>query len=113
MPVTGIHHVNIETHDLDASIRFWTELGFTQDEHMPTILRAADGGPYLILDEVPDTQPPRTLLYFDVADPTGFAPAVEIAKRFEPTHWGTSVMLARDPDGVVRHLQDGTGTARS
>jgi catechol 2,3-dioxygenase-like lactoylglutathione lyase family enzyme len=82
----GFDHVYLETHNWDRAVAFWQRLGFEVEfatDHGSGTLRNPAGGPTIFLAEQP------------MQDPVG----VEVVSDFQPTHWGTKVMVIQDPDG--------------
>ena len=91
----GIHHLYVTTHDLEATVRFWLELGFTigfETDHGSAQLLPPDGGPYLFLDTAAPGESVRTEIYLDADRP-------DDARAWSETHWGTLVRESLDPDG--------------
>jgi hypothetical protein len=113
--VDGIHNIHLQTHNWGKAVAFWRELGFALEEEAggSGMLQAPGGGPYLYLEEVPEGRSLVQDVYLNVVDADVFSPGppVEVVSGFQPTHWGTSVMVVRDPDGRLFHLQDPTGKA--
>jgi catechol 2,3-dioxygenase-like lactoylglutathione lyase family enzyme len=109
MAVTGIHHVLVETHDWEASLAFWRELGWelTEDHGTAGKLTGPGGGPYLWLNQVGANETPALDIYFELQDAQHFAPkaAIEIVAPLTTTHWGTKLMQVRDADGRIVRLQ--------
>ena len=109
MPVTGVHHLLVETHNWGKSVAFWRQLGWelAEDHGTSGKLIAPGGGAYIWLSEVAPNRPPAIDVYFDVSDPDRFAPKspVEIVEPLHDTHWGTKLMSVRDPDGRIVRLQ--------
>ena len=75
MAADGIHHIYVETHNLGESVAFWRALGFQLDDDRGTsgMLRAAGGGPYIYLAEVPADRKPAVELYLSATDETATA----------------------------------------
>ena len=109
MAVTAIHHLLVETHNFGKSVAFWRQLGWdlVEDHGDSGKLAGPSGGPYIWLDEVAPSKTPLVDVYWEVADPDGFAPKspVDIVEPFTTTHWGTRLMTVRDPDGRLVRLQ--------
>jgi hypothetical protein len=107
--VDGVRSIYIETYNFGKAAAFWKALGF---EHFLDLggssggFRAADGGAYLFLEEVPDGQPLACEPYFNIAGEAGFGSKVEVVKPLESMHWGTRLMEVRDPDGRTWKLED-------
>ncbi|HAP75436.1 MAG TPA: glyoxalase [Acidimicrobiaceae bacterium] len=102
MSTNGFDHVYMETHDWAASVAFWAALGFEVEfstDHGSGMLRNPAGGPTVFLAQQPWEDPLAVELY--LAAPAGYEPppGVEVVHPFTPTHWGTQVMVIRDPDG--------------
>ncbi len=99
----------IETHSWAESVAFWRQLGWElQDDHGTSgKLVAPGGGAYIWLNEVAANVKPAFDIYFEVTDAERFAPRapVEVVEPFTATHWGTSLMTVRDPDGRLVRLQ--------
>lgn len=106
MTTRGFDHVYLETHDWDRAVSFWGRLGFEvefETDHRSGMLRNPAGGPTIFLAEQPIEDPLADGLYLGAA--ADFAPPadVEVVSDFAETHWGTKVMVIRDPDG--RHFR--------
>jgi len=107
--VDGVRSIYIETHNFGKAAKFWMTLGF---EHFLDLggasggFRAADGGTYLFLEEVPEDQPLTWNPHFNLAGSADFAAAVEVVQPLEETHWDTKLMVVRDPDGRTWTLED-------
>jgi hypothetical protein len=107
--VDGVRSIYIETHNFGKAAAFWKALGF---EHFLDLggssggFRAADGGAYLFLEEVPEDRPLGTEPYFNITGGADFGPPVEVVKPLEATHWETKLMEVRDPDGRTWKLED-------
>ncbi len=113
MPVTGIDHLYIETHNWGKSVAYWQELGFTlsyDTGHHSGQLVPPTPGPYLFLAEVGDDKEPEVHVYLGVVDGDGLSPGepVEVVSGFSDTHWGTRVMRTHDPDGRTVNLEERT-----
>ena len=108
MSVTGIHHLLVETHSWNDSLKFWQELGWTLvDDHGTSgKLTAPGGGAYIWLNQVSQDKTPIIEPYFDL-EPATFIPRspVEVVDALTTTHWGTRLMSVRDPDGRIVRLQ--------
>ena len=103
----GIEAVFLETHNWGRAAKFFQGLGFELEfatDHDSGRLRNGDG-PYVFIAEVPQDQEPRMGVVLKVPD--GFAPdpALDVVTPFEQTHYGTTEMTVRDPDGRVWTLQ--------
>ena len=107
MPAESIHHIYIETHNWGKSVAFWRALGFLLDDERGTsgLLRPSGGGPYIYLAEVPADRKPAMELYLSATDETAPERPVEVVAPFSATHWGTSEMAVRDPDGRLVKLE--------
>ena len=107
MAADSIHHIYIETHNWGKSVAFWRALGFQLDDDSgPSgMLRAAGGGPYIYLAEVPPDRAPSVELYLSATDETAPQRPAEVVAPFAATHWGTREMAVRDPDGRVVKLE--------
>ncbi|MET7801501.1 VOC family protein [Streptomyces decoyicus] len=113
MATEGIEAVFLETHNWGKSAKFFQALGFElqfSTDHNSGQLRNGDG-PYVFISEVPEDRKPRTQIVLKVADAETFRPdpAVEVVTPFEDTHYGTTEMTVRDPDGRLWSLQAPTG----
>jgi len=108
VPVDGVRSIYLETHNFGAAAAFWQRLGF---EHFLDLggtsggFRAADGGAYLFLEEVPEGRTLACEPYFNLAGNADFD-GVEVVSPLEKTHWDTQLMEVRDPDGRVWKLED-------
>jgi len=110
MEVEGIDYVYLETHNWGRSAKFWQELGYDLALDLGTSGRfdPPGGGPGVFLEEVPEDREPASQVYLAV-DSAAFSPGapVEVVSGFEPSHWGTQLMVVRDPDGRRFVLQAG------
>ena len=115
MTTEGIEAVFLTTHNWGKAARFFQELGYELEfatDHASGQLRNGDG-PYLFIAEVPGDQAPGTRIVLKVPDADAFqadhaagpAGVVEVVAPFEDTHFGTSEMTVRDPDGRLWSLQ--------
>lgn len=114
MTVRSIDYVYVETHDIGASVDFWEALGFVKrmDLGDAALMGPAGGGPGIFLEAVATGTPLAFQVYLKGDDPS-FAPPVEVARGWEPSHWGTRLLHVRDPDGRVHIVQHGEGTEDS
>lgn len=109
MPIDGVRSIYIETHNFGKAAAFWKALGF---EHFLDLggasggFRAAEGGTYLFLEEVPEERTLACEPYFNIAGSTSFGSAVDVVTPLEKTHWDTRLMEVRDPDGRSWKLED-------
>jgi catechol 2,3-dioxygenase-like lactoylglutathione lyase family enzyme len=113
MTTEGIESVMIETHNWGRSVRFFKALGYEVDfetDHNSGLLRNGSG-PYLFVAEVPASQPTeaRVVLRAEDADTFQLDAEVEMVSAFEATHWGTRVMVVRDPDGRLWNIEAPAG----
>ncbi len=109
MTTQGIEAVFVETHNWGRSAAFFQALGFELDfetDHNSGQLRNGDG-PYVFVAEVPEHQETSIQLVLRVADADAFAPdpSLDVVTSFEDTHFGTRLMIVRDPDGRLWSLQ--------
>ncbi|MGW9173725.1 VOC family protein [Streptomyces decoyicus] len=109
MATEGIEAVFLETHNWGKSAKFFQALGFELEfstDQSSGQLRNGDGA-YVFIAEVPEDRKPRTQIVLKVADAETFRPdpAVEVVTPFEDTHYGTTEMTVRDPDGRLWSLQ--------
>ncbi|MEV0355217.1 VOC family protein [Nocardia sp. NPDC050697] len=103
----GIEAVFLETHNWGRMAKFLQGVGFTlefETDHNSGQFRGGDG-PSVFVAEVPESSPTglRLVLKADGTERPG--EGVEVLTDFEPTHYGTSEMTVRDPDGRVWNLQ--------
>jgi hypothetical protein len=110
MAVDGVEAVFLETHNWGKAARFFQKLGFElefETDHNSGKLVAGDG-PYLFIAEIPaDRQPGvQVVLRTTAKGVAGLDPSVEVVTPFEPTHYGTTEMTVRDPDGRTWTLSD-------
>jgi hypothetical protein len=106
MTTTGIEAVFLETHNWGKSAGFFQSLGFTLDfetDHNSGLLRNGDG-PYVFIAEVPADRAPGMQLVLKLADEKAL-PDVDVASQLQETHYGTTEMTVRDPDGRLWTLQ--------
>ncbi|MCL7492991.1 MULTISPECIES: glyoxalase/bleomycin resistance/extradiol dioxygenase family protein [Streptomyces] len=109
MTTEGIEAVFLETHNWGKSAKFFQALGFELEfstDHNSGRLRNGDG-PSVFIAEVPEDRKPQAQIVLKVADAETFRPdpAVEVVTPFEDTHYGTTEMTVRDPDGRLWSLQ--------
>jgi hypothetical protein len=106
MTTTGIEAVFLETHNWGKSAGFFQSLGFTLDfetDHNSGLLRNGDG-PYIFIAEVPTDRAPGMQVVLKLSG-EGSTPDVEVITPLEQTHYGTTEMTVRDPDGRLWTLQ--------
>ena len=106
MNTQGFDHIYVETHDWDRAVAFWQALGFELEfatDHGSGMLTHPDGGPTVFVAQQSYDDPLAQAVYLKAA--ADYAPPadVEVVRPFENTHWGTKVMIIRDPDG--RHFR--------
>jgi hypothetical protein len=104
MATEGVEGVYLETHNWGKTAKFLQTLGFDLEfssDDGSGVLRNPDGGPYLVVREVPEDQQPEIQVVLRVADAQAFrpGPSVEVVSQFEETHYGTHRMTVADPDG--------------
>jgi hypothetical protein len=107
MTTEGIEAVFLETHNWGKAAKFFQNLGFELEfstDHNSGQLRSGDG-PYLFIAEVPEAQQPQLQIVLKVPNAFEPDPGVEVVTPFEDTHYGTSEMTVRDPDGRTWTLQ--------
>ena len=109
MATEGIEGVYVETRNWGKTVRFLQELGFDVEfatDHGSGMLRNGEG-PYVFVEEVPEADQPQVQVLLRVADAGACQPGppVEVVSPFEDTHYGTSEMRVRDPDGRIWSLQ--------
>jgi hypothetical protein len=107
MTTEGIEAVFLETHNWGKTAKFFQALGFQlefETGHSSGQLRGGDG-PYVFIAEIPEDREPGVQIVLQV--PAGFNPdpPVEVVTPFEDTHYGTTEMTVRDPDGRIWTLQ--------
>ncbi|MEV4317154.1 VOC family protein [Actinocrispum sp. NPDC049592] len=101
MSTSGIDAVFLETHNWGKSVRFFQALGYKlefETDHNSGMLRNGDG-PYLFISEVPENRATGTQIVFKADEGFEPAPELEVVSPFEDTHYGTTEMTVRDPDG--------------
>jgi hypothetical protein len=106
MTTTGIEAVFLETHNWGKSAGFFQSLGFTLDfetDHNSGLLRNGDG-PYIFNAEVPADRAPGMQVVLKLSGESS-TPDVEVITPLEETHYGTTEMTVRDPDGRLWTLQ--------
>lgn len=108
----GIHHLDVETHDWNASLAFWRALGFALEDGWGTggqpdgILSAPPGSssPYVFLRQVPADHPSLAFEVVLAAADLEALVAVDGIAVDRPRHssgWGPDLVKIRDPDGRV------------
>jgi len=111
--IDGIDYLYVATRQWDRSVAFWSALGFTlvsqwgEEGHRAGRLEA--GAAAVVLAEAGANDVPTSTLYFTSADVDGMTlgPEVDVVSRPTETHWGTTLMRVRDPDGNVYAVQEG------
>jgi catechol 2,3-dioxygenase-like lactoylglutathione lyase family enzyme len=97
MTVTALDHLYVETTNWAESVSFWERLGFRfvarwgSEGHRAGRLIA--GSAVVVLAEV--AAAPEFTVFFAVPD----------SPQLEPTHWGTRMARATDPDGRTVALE--------
>ena len=109
MTTTGIEAVFLTTHNWGKAAGFFQALGYQlefETDHHSGQLRNGDG-PYLFIAEIPPDQATSMQVTLHVPDATAFQlpDSVEMVSPFEATHWGTTQMTVRDPDGRTWSLE--------
>lgn len=109
MSTEGIEAVFLETHNWGKAARFFQALGYQLEfttDHNSGQLRNGDG-PSVFIAEVPEQREPQVQIVLKVPDAEAFqaGPDVEVVTPFEETHFGTTMMTVRDPDGRLWSLQ--------
>ena len=110
MTTEGIEAVFLETHNWGKAAGFFQALGFELEfdtGHNSGQLRNG-AGPYVFIAEIPETrepQAPRIVLRVPDAATFQAGAAVEAVSPFAETHYGTTEMTVRDPDGRLWSLQ--------
>ena len=102
MSTRGFEHLYIETHDWAAAVAFWEALGYALEfatDHNSGMLRNPSGGPTVFLAEQSIDDPLASELYLGAASDFVAPDGVHVVSGFQPTHWGTKVMVIQDPDG--------------
>jgi uncharacterized glyoxalase superfamily protein PhnB len=109
MTTEGIEAIFLETHNWGKAAKFFQAMGFELEfstDHNSGQLRNGSG-PYVFIAEVPEDKEPGMQIVLKVADGAqcSLDPSVEVVTPFEDTHFGTSEMTVRDPDGRLWSLQ--------
>lgn len=107
MTTEGIEAVYLTTHSWGKAAKFFQTLGFTLEfstDHNSGQLRCGEG-PYVFIAEVPPDTEPGIQIVLKIAGTFRPDPAVEVVTPFEDTHYGTTEMTVRDPDGRPWILQ--------
>lgn len=109
MPVEGVEGVYLETHNWGKTAKFLQTLGYSLEfasDEGSSMFRRGDS-PYLVVQEVPENQPPQTQVILKVLDADAFHSGadLEVVTAFEETHYNTREMAVRDPDGRIWSLQ--------
>ncbi len=99
MSSNGIAGLIVETHNWGKSVAFWRDLGYTMEDSL--VLRHPAGGPFVYLNEQPDSHNLEVIPIVAIEDSATFTPptAGTVQREFEPQHWRVSEMLLLDPDG--------------
>ena len=111
MRIDGIDHLYVETNAWEASVDFWTRLGFSQasewGEPGHRAGRFEAGAAAVVLAEASGSAPAMAL-HFAVHGADGSEDLPGVVTPLEDTHWGTRWIRVQDPDGRVHVLeQDG------
>jgi hypothetical protein len=109
MSTEGIEAVFLETHNWGKAARFFQALGYQLEfttDHNSGQLRNGNG-PSVFIAEVPEQREPQVQIVLKVPAAEAFqaGPDVEVVTPFEETHFGTTMMTVRDPDGRLWSLQ--------
>jgi uncharacterized glyoxalase superfamily protein PhnB len=109
MTTEGIEAVFLETHNWGKAARFFRALGYElefETDHSSGQLRNGEG-PSVFIAEVPGDHQLEARIVFRAPDADAFAADsdVEVVAPFEDTHWGTQLMVVRDPDGRLWNVQ--------
>ncbi|MBF6443328.1 VOC family protein [Nocardia farcinica] len=107
MTSTGIEAVFLETHNWGRMAKFLQGVGFTlefETDHHSGQFRN-DDGPYVFVAEVPQDRPTGVQLVLKATGTEQPGDGVEVVSEFQPTHYGTTEMTVRDPDGRVWSVQ--------
>lgn len=105
----GVRAIYLTTHNWGKAAKFFQTLGYALEfdtGHNSGQLRNATG-PYLFIAEVPATQPVEMRLVFGIESEQAFhaSPILDVVSPFAPTHWGSTEMTVRDPDGRLWNLE--------
>jgi catechol 2,3-dioxygenase-like lactoylglutathione lyase family enzyme len=112
MAVQGIDYIYLETRDWARSVDFWRGLGYTVVLDLGTSgrLEPADGGAGVFIQEVSPETPLAAGVYLKVTDPSFVpGPPAEVAAGQTTSHWGSTLLTVRDPDGREFVLQGDAG----
>ncbi|UGT62168.1 VOC family protein [Nocardia asteroides] len=107
MTSDGIEAVFLETHNWGRMAKFLQDVGFAvefETDHNSGQFRSGDG-PYVFVAEVPESSPTGVRLVLKATGTEGPGDGVEVLSEFEETHYGTTEMTVRDPDGRIWNLQ--------
>lgn len=104
----GFDHLYFETRNWGAATAFWQRLGFEIEfdtGHGSGMLRHPGGGPTVFVAEQSIEDPLASATYLRVAADYEPPDGVTVVAPFRDTHWGTKVMVIRDPDGRELRLE--------
>jgi len=99
--VTGLGHLDIETHQWEASVSFWSALGFSFSTEWETEGhrggRLESGSAAMVLAEVPEEQTPAFSPFFTLEDATDYVvgEGASVITPLEDTRW----IRVRDAEG--------------
>jgi hypothetical protein len=108
MATNGFQGFYVETRSYEATSVFWSALGFEEvfaTDHGSGQWVHPSGGPYVFIAEQHEREL-TTHPILAVADPATFpTDGLQVARPFEPQHWGVTEAMLRDPDGRDVSLQ--------
>jgi len=114
MTVGWIDHLYVATPEFEATVRFYCDLGFVQsDEWSDDGHRACEliaGSAKIVVAEEDE---PIVTVHFgtDTIEPLWDRIRTEqwVVQPLEETHWGTTWLRVRSPDGVVFSVEQSEG----
>jgi len=97
-----ITYIFLGTHNWGKTVKYWQQLGYEVDVDLGTSGRMvnAAGGPALFITEMPEGHELSTQIAIRT-DEEGWKPEPPVAvdKDWHDSHWGTKIMMIKDPDG--------------
>jgi len=107
----GIKSVYLETHNWGKTVKFWQQLGYEVELDLGSSGRLVhkSRGASLFIQEIASDRSPTQELYLGAptADLRPIAPA-DVSEDWHDSHWGTQLMVLKDPDGRRVVLEHGS-----
>lgn len=108
----ALDHLYRETHEWEASVEWWSALGFSFTETWGSAPhragRLACGRASVVLAEVPTDADAGDAVFLTTGHLEGLAASLD--SDISDTHWGTRMISLVDPDGRRYHVEPGSST---